>query len=295
MRFDRGTFMSMSVLQPLVRKADRRAVKADQTNAPPGSAVSPRSVSPHLFKFLSPVLLGLALLAVWTYITTSGAVPTYQLPTPATVWGALVDGLTSSLFLTSTLVTLQESLGGFLLAALFALPLGYALTKWRPVALTLQPYLVTGQAIPAIVWIPFLVLWLGYGMGPIVVVCLLVVLFNMIMTTALGFQTIEPSLPESARVEGAGFWPMLINIELPLALPALMTALRTGLTLSVTGALVGEIVSGSDQGLGALVMIAKNQYNLPLMFATVVILALLAGVLYGLGRVLTHWTETRFG
>jgi NitT/TauT family transport system permease protein len=132
-------------------------------------------------------------------------------------------------------------------------------------------------------------------MSSIVVICLLVVLFNMIMTSALGFQTIDRSLLEAARVEGAGFWPMLIHIEMPLALPALMTALRTGLTLSVTGALVGEIVAASDQGLGSLVLIAKNQYNLPLMFATVVILALLAGVLYGLGRVLTHWTETQFG
>ena len=67
--------------------------------------------------------------------------------------------------------------------------------------------------------------------------------------------------------------------------------MRTGLTLSIVGALVGEFVSGTDQGLGALVQLAKSQYDLASMFAVIVILACLAAILYGLTRGLTRLTE----
>jgi len=178
-------------------------------------------------------------------------------------------------------VTIQESLLGFLLAVIVALPLGYGLAKSRLFAATVQPYLAAGQAIPAIVIAPILVLWLGYGLVPITILCMLVVLFPMVITTALGVQTIDHTYTDAARVEGASGWSMLVHIEFPLALPAILAALRTGLTLSITGALVGEFVSNSGQGLGALVFVAKDQFNTPLLFATLIVLAVLAALYYG--------------
>ena len=84
------------------------------------------------------------------------------------------------------------------------------------------------------------------------------------------------------------FWPLLLNIEFPLALPTIMAAVRTGLTLSITGALVGEFVVTSDEGLGTLVLIARSQFNTSLMFATVLVLAVLAALFYGLSMGLTR-------
>ncbi len=89
-----------------------------------------------------------------------------------------------------------------------------------------------------------------------------------------------PAFASLVRRRASG-WSMLVRIEFPLALPAILAALRTGLTLSITGALVGEFVSNSGQGLGALVFLAKDQFNAPLMFATLIILAVLAAVYYG--------------
>lgn len=235
----------------------------------------------RFFTILPSLLLGMILLGGWYFSTTRGLVATYELPTPADVWSALWNGLSSGLFIHMSWVTIQESMGGFLLALALALPTGYSLAKWRFFAATVYPYLTAGQAIPAIVIAPFLIVWMGYGMGPIIVICMLVVFFPMVITTAFGFQAIERSLLEAAQVEGAPFWPMLAQIEFPLALPAIMASIRTGLTLSIVGALVGEIVAGGDQGLGALVQIAKNQYDMPLMFATVLILASMAALFYG--------------
>jgi NitT/TauT family transport system permease protein len=228
-----------------------------------------------------PIVLAIVLLVSWYISTATGSVPSFILPAPRDVFTALSEGLKSGLFLSNALVTIQESLLGFLLAAVIALPLGYGLAKSRLFAAALQPYLAAGQAIPAIVIAPVLVLWLGYGLVPITVLCMLVVLFPMVITTALGVQMIDRTLTDAARVEGASGWSMLVYIEFPLALPAILAAIRTGLTLSITGALVGEFVSNSGQGLGALVFLAKDQFNAPLMFATLIILAGLAALYYG--------------
>jgi NitT/TauT family transport system permease protein len=245
----------------------------------------------RVLSIIPPIALGLFLLIGWYAGTAIGHVNSLVLPAPGDVLASLSDGLSSGLFLSNALVTIQESLLGFLLALIVALPLGYGLAKSRLMATAVQPYLAAGQAIPAIVIAPLLVLWLGPGLIPIMIVCMLVVFFPMVITIILGVQTIDTTLTDAARVEGASGWPLLVSIEFPLALPAILAAIRTGLTLSITGALVGEFVSGGDLGLGALVQIAKTQYNTPFMFATLVVLGVLAAVYYGVSWLLVKLAE----
>jgi NitT/TauT family transport system permease protein len=245
----------------------------------------------RVLSIVPPIALGLFLLIGWYAGTAIGHVNSLVLPAPGDVSASLSDGLSSGLFLSNALVTIQESLLGFLLALIVALPLGYGLAKSRLIATAVQPYLAAGQAIPAIVIAPLLVLWLGPGLIPIMIVCMLVVFFPMVITIILGVQTIDTTLTDAARVEGASGWPLLVSIEFPLALPAILAAIRTGLTLSITGALVGEFVSGGDLGLGALVQIAKTQYNTPFMFATLVVLGVLAAVYYGVSWLLVKLAE----
>jgi NitT/TauT family transport system permease protein len=235
------------------------------------------------------VLAGLILL-VWYLLTTPGHVSDLFLPAPAAVFSSLVAGLSSGVMLSNALVTIEESVLGFLLALAIALPLGYGLAKSRLLALTLHPYVAAGQAIPAIVIAPFFSLWLGYGLLPNLLVCTLVVFFPILVNTILGVQTIDSTLTDAARVEGASGWSLLSRIEFPLALPSLLAAVRTGFTLSIVGALVGEFVGGG-QGLGALVLMAKNQFNTPFMFATVLVLAGLAALYYRITWLLTKVAE----
>ncbi len=245
----------------------------------------------RVLSIVPPIALGLFLLLGWYAGTASGHINSLVLPAPGDVLASLSDGLRSGLFLSNALVTIQESFLGFLLALIIALPLGYGLAKSRLIATAIHPYLAAGQAIPAIVIAPLLVLWLGPGLIPIMIVCMLVVFFPMVITIILGVQTIDTTLTDAARVEGASGWPLLVSIEFPLAIPAILAAIRTGLTLSITGALVGEFVSGGDLGLGTLVQIAKTQYNTPFMFATLVVLGVLAAVYYGVSWLLIKLAE----
>jgi NitT/TauT family transport system permease protein len=249
------------------------------------------AVVQRILPVVPPLALGLFFLISWYVSTAFGQVNSLVLPAPGDVISSLSDGLSSGLFLSNALVTIQESLLGFLLALILALPLGYVLAKSRFIATTVHPYLAAGQAIPAIVIAPLLVLWLGPGLLPIMIVCMLVVFFPMVITIILGVQTIDETLTDAARVEGASGWSLIASIEFPLALPAILAAIRTGLILSITGALVGEFVSGGDLGLGALVQIAKTQYNTPFMFATLVVLGGLAALYYGFSWLLAKLAE----
>ncbi|GCF09499.1 ABC transporter permease [Dictyobacter arantiisoli] len=240
---------------------------------------------------LPPFLLGALLLLAWYIVTATGSVNAFILPAPKDVFASLIDGFSSGLYWEHIGITLQESFFGFLLGVAVALPLGYGIAKSRLVAYTVQPYLSAGQAIPAIVIAPFLYLWLGMGVLPVIVVCMLVVLFPMVVNTVLGIRTIERELLDAARLEGASGWSLLSAIEFPLALPAILASVRTGLTLSITGALVGEFFCSPDQGLGALVQMALHQYNMAFMFATVIILAVLAAVYYSATALLVKLAE----
>lgn len=238
-----------------------------------------------------PLILALVLLLGWNMSTTYGHVPSLILPAPNDVLASLLTNLSTGMFQANALVTIQESLLGFLLALLVALPVGYGLAKSRLFAAAVQPYLAAGQAIPAIVIAPLLVIWIGYGLLPTLILCALIVLFPMVITTVLGVQTIDRSLIEAARVEGASGWSMLAHIEFPLALPAILAGVRTGLTLSITGALVGEFVSGTNLGLGGLVLQAKESFDTAFLFATLVVLAVLAALYYSASWLLVKLAE----
>ena len=241
-----------------------------------------------------PIVLALILLVSWYLGTSYGRISSLILPAPGDVLVSLSNGLSSGILLSAALVTAQESVLGFLLALLVALPLGYGLAKSRLLATAVHPYLAAGQAMPAIVIAPLLVIWLGYGLVPNVILCMLIVLFPMVITTILGVQTLDQTLIDAARVEGASGWSLLAHIEFPLALPALLAGVRTGLTLSVMGAVVGEFVSGGDQGLGALVQLAKEQFDTPALFATLIILGVLAGLYYMTSWLLTKLAEAMY-
>lgn len=247
----------------------------------PRKTRSTPSVAHGWLTLLPPVMLALVVLVSWYAGTTAGHISGIFLPKISDVLVSLTDGLGAGAYLTNALLTtVQESVLGFLLALAIALPLGYAIVKSRLLASTIQPYLAAAQAIPALVLAPFFVLWLGYNLFSNVVVCTLVIIFPMVINTVLGVQTIDTAYTDAARVEGASGWSMLAHIEFPLALPALLAAIRAGFTLSITGAVVGEFVNNNVLGLGSLVLQAKEQYNTPLMFATLVVLAVLAAIYY---------------
>ncbi len=245
-------------------------------------------------KFVPPAIFGLALLIVWQAVTGSGVVSTFFLPRPEVVAETLGTSLLRGSMLSYTWVTVVESVLGSALGAAVGIPLGYAIARNELVAVTVQPYLAALQAIPAVALAPLLALWLGYGLAPVVVLCALLVFFPIVVNTTLGLWTLDRDVLDAARVDGATGWRLCRHVEAPLALPSVLAGLRTGVTWSVTGAVVGELVVGGS-GLGQFLAVQRDYADSAGLFATLVVLALLAAALHGGIRLVEGWVSRRAG
>lgn len=230
-------------------------------------------------RFVAPAVLGILLLGGWAMLTDSHRVPATFLPAPDDVARRFGQDLGNGLLVTHTLTTAEEALLGCVLAGSAALPVGYLIARNRWAEAALSPYLAASQALPAIALAPLLVIWVGYGLFPIVLLCALIVFFPIVLATILGLRTLEPDIIEAARLDGAAGWSMLRHIEEPLARPAVLTGLRNGFTLSITGAVVGELVMGGN-GLGAILSAQAASVDTTGVFATLVMLCLLAALVY---------------
>jgi NitT/TauT family transport system permease protein len=176
--------------------------------------------------------------------------------------------------------TLQEIVIGFLVGAGLAVVIGYLLARSPLAERLLSPYLVAAQATPILVLAPLLVLWLGTGLLPKVVICALIVFFPVTVATMVGIRSIDARLLELGRSLRASRWQVFAYLELPAAMPQILGGMRVGVTLAVIGAIVGEW-AGADKGLGVLINLARGSlFDFPLMFATLLTIALIAVVLY---------------
>jgi NitT/TauT family transport system permease protein len=127
---------------------------------------------------------------------------------------------------------------------------------------------------------PLLVLWLGTGLLPKVAICALIVFFPVAVATMVGIRSVDTRLLELGRSLRATRWQVFAYLELPAAMPQILGGMRVGVTLAVIGAIVGEW-AGADKGLGVLINLARGSlFDFPLMFATLLTIALIAVFLY---------------
>lgn len=236
------------------------------------------------------MILGAIILLAWHLTLKFELVRPTLLPPPAKVFSRLQDDLAAGILTSYAAVTLQEALLGCLVGVLVAIPLGILMQRNRLAEAAISPYLAASQAIPAIAIAPLLVLWVGYGMRAIVVLCALLVFFPVTIATTLGLRQIESDLIEAARLDGAHGWSLLTQIEAPLARRTVLAGLRNGFTLSITGAVVGEFVMGG-QGLGMLLTVQANSSDTVGLFATLIVLAALAIVVYLVMLALETWLD----
>ena len=242
-------------------------------------------------RWLPATGFGAVFLCLWWALTTFEILPQEFLPTPQSALARMFSGLTQGYLSAALLTTLQEALLGCLVAALLGIPLGYAIGKSRLFASIVQPYVVASQAIPAVAIAPLLTIWIGYGLSSIIVLCTIMVIFPVIVSTSVGVRHIDKDVIGAARLDGAGGITLFRTMELPLAAPGVLAGIRTGFTLSITGAVVGEMIIGGN-GLGMILLSAQGNGDIRGMFAAIILLAASAMSIYGLISLL-EWRVNR--
>ena len=227
--------------------------------------------------------VGLAVfVALWKAIVILGNYPPFILPPPEAVVARLVTGMTDGTIGRHAGTTLLEVALGFGLGAATAIVVGYGLARSRLVERLVSPYIVAAQATPILALAPLLVLWFGPGLTAKVVICALIVFFPVAISTMVGIRAVDARLLELARSLRATRRQVLVTLEIPAAMPSIFGGLRVGVTLAVVGAIVGEW-AGAERGLGVLVNLARGSlFDIPLLFATLLTIALLGIVLYAL-------------
>lgn len=229
---------------------------------------------------LAIVGVGVLFLLAWQLVVLAGGYPPYILPGPLLVAGRLTWAVESGILWPHLAATLVEIALGLAVGVSAALVLGFLLARSRLADRLLSPYLVAAQATPILALAPVIVLWFGSGLTSKVLICALICFFPMVVATSVGLRAIDPGLVEMARSLRATSRQLLLTVELPAALPQVLGGLKVAVTLAVVGAIVAEW-AGGERGLGVLINLARGSlFDIPLMFATLVVIAALGVALY---------------
>jgi NitT/TauT family transport system permease protein len=235
------------------------------------------------------ILVFFGLLVLWTAYVRIMKLSPLVLPTPLAVWESLVENTLNGHLPMHAWTTLTEIILGFLLGSALGITLGVITAQSALMRTILGPYILASQAMPKLALAPIMVVWLGFGIAPKVVITALVCFFPLLENTIIGLTSTNSYQLELFRALTAKNWQTFLKLRIPSALPVIFAGLRVAITLAVVGAVVGEYV-GANKGLGALVIVTQGNFDTPLMFAIFVYLTVIGIVLYKI----MEWLESTF-
>lgn len=232
------------------------------------------------------LLTGPAFLLLWEAGVRLFRVPLYILPPPSDVLYQLWRNLPR--IAEYTLVTGGETVGGFLLAVLFGVPMALAIAFSPVLRQTLFPAAVTLEMIPKITFAPIFVTWFGFGYLPKLIIVFLVCFFPILLNGILAFSSMPTELDRLCRSTGASGWRTFRFVRLQAALPQLFVGIKGAAINATVGATISEWIGG-DAGLGYYIQIATGDLRMDLAFAIIIVLALLGLALFGIVALIERW------
>jgi ABC-type nitrate/sulfonate/bicarbonate transport system permease component len=238
-----------------------------------------RSLYGPLKHWLPVAAIVLLLLGLWEGSVRVLQVQKWLLPAPSVIAATLVTSW--QLLWHHTLVTVLEVVLGFGLSLLCGVVLACGMALSRILERSLYPFIIASQTIPIIVIAPLLLIWVGYGLAPKIIVVALIAFFPIVVNMVDGLQSVDPDVVHLLRILGANRWQIFVKVQLPSSLPFLFSGLRVAMAVSVIGAVIGEWV-GSSQGLGYLMIRSKPQFLTERVFAAIVVLSAIGVTLFAL-------------
>lgn len=258
------------------------------------SAPQPEAVPGRLAEWASAIAWPLAsfgvLLFAWEWLVPLAGVPEYILPVPSAFFERLWTD--RALIFQHTLVTANEIVLGFLMAAVISIPLGYIIVSVRLLEKAVYPVIVFFQLVPKIAIAPLFVVWFGFGLFPKVLLTFLLCFFPTLVASMTGFRALDERVLYLTRSMGASAWQTFRYVRVPAALTYIFSGLKVSAVFAATGAIVGEFV-GANSGLGYLLLRGTSFLDMPLIFACLVALSVV-GILFsylvdGLEVLLMPW------
>jgi len=236
----------------------------------------------------SPLVAAVILLVLWQAVCSLFGIADFIFPSPWTISQAMVEFFGP--IMEAAWKTFWVTMAGFLISIVVGVLLGFLIGSSRLMYSALYPLLVAFNAVPKAAIVPILIVWFGIGVGPGILTAFLISFFPITVNIATGLATLEPELEDVLRVLGARRWDVLMKVGLPRSMPYFYGSLKIAITLAFVGTVLAEMTAG-DSGIGYLMQSAGSQQRLPLAFAGLVVIGVMAMAMYELfGMVERHTT-----
>ena len=217
-------------------------------------------------------------------------------PVPPKIFAALLEEIGNGNLLTNTLASMQRVVIGFVIGAALALVLG-ALAGWfKWWGWILNPIIDAIRPIPALAYIPLVIVWVGIGEPSRLIIIALAVFKPCVVNARAGMQEVAQIYVDAARTLGASRWRVFMTVALPSAVPYFIAGLRTGVSTGFLALVAAELIA-APSGLGFMIQNAGQYFRTDVTIVGIVVIGLLGALLDQLasrtGRALTAWSDVR--
>ncbi len=236
-------------------------------------------MKPKTLERWAPIVTAAVLLVLWQLVCSVFGIADYIFPSPLTIAQAM--GQYSGPIGEAAWKTFWVTMLGFGISIVVGVLLGFLVGSSRLAYAAIYPLLVGFNAVPKAAIVPILIVWFGIGLGPGILTAFLISFFPITVNIATGLATLEPELEDVLRVLGAKRWDVLVKVGLPRSMPYFYGSLKIAITLAFVGTVLAEMTAG-DSGIGYLMQTAGSQQRMPLAFAGLVVIGVMAMLMYEL-------------
>lgn len=240
--------------------------------------------------FWAPASVVLLLLAIWQGLSAGGVFDELTLPAPTSVAESLWTD--KAMYWTHAQVTLTEIGIGLVIGISLGVLLGVAIGLQPALRTALYPLVVGSQSLPVLALAPILVIWLGFGIAPKIVIVVQIIFFPVTVATIQGLASVPGEVLVFGRSLGASSWTLFWKARVPAMLPYFFSGLRIASSYAAVAAVIAEW-TGANEGLGVLMLRANADYNTPVVFGSVAIVTVIGLTLFALAalaeRKITPW------
>ena len=243
----------------------------------------------RLEKWSSWIVLAIIII-VWELICRGFRISDFIFPAPSAILASLRQyaGPISG----HALQTFWTTMAGFGLGVVVGVLLGFLVGSSRLMYTSLYPLMVGFNSVPKSALVPILVVWFGIGTLPAILTAFVICFFPITVNVATGLATIEPELEDVLRALGASRMDVLVKVGMPRSMPYFFGSLKVAITLAFVGSVVSETIA-ANEGIGYLMMSAGSQMRMPLVFAGLIVISVMAIAMYAvfstLERRMTGW------
>lgn len=236
--------------------------------------------------WISRTVLLVVVLVLWEVASGRWIDDTF-ISRPSDIVDRLSEWWSDGTLATNTWITVQEIVYGFLLGAAAGAFAGYLFGASRFVYRVLDPFIMALYSIPKVALAPLFIVWIGIGTDMKVLLAAVTVFFLVFLNTAAAVREVDRGLIDAVRLMGGGRRQIAMKVVLPSSMAGFLTGLKVSVPYALIGAVIGELVA-SNRGLGYLINDAASQFDTAGVFAALVVLSLIAGVLNILVGMLDH-------